>query len=257
MRARRTPAPLELGEPEVEQPDLSIRVDVDVAGLAADDYRMLLAETRHVHSDATFSDGPERTITREPTGSVVRFGYAGREEARPMTGREFMNNVVNGEVDVLEMLLRMLEDTKSDYCVIGGLAVNAYAEPVVSLDLDLVVVSARIADMIEAAESAGMKVEDFEHSINISVRGSDLRVQLQKDPRYQAFIPRAELHDVLGYQMVVACLEDVLAGKIWAFSDETRRGSKRQKDLADIMRLVETHPDLELLLPASIRAKFD
>jgi hypothetical protein len=174
-----------------------------------------------------------------------------------MTGREFLNNVANGEVDVIAVLLGMLRDTRSDYCVIGGLAVNAYAEPVVSLDLDLVVASARIDDLINAAVTAGMKVEEFEHSVNLTVTGSDLRVQLQKDPRYQGFIPRAGVRDVLGYQLVVACLDDVLAGKLWAYSDETRRGSKRQKDLADIMRLVETHPELKASLPAPILALLD
>ena len=48
-------------------------------------------------------------------------------------------------------------------------------------------------------------------------------------------------------------MEDVLQGKVWAYSDEKRRKSKRQKDLADIMRLVEANPALETSLPASIR----
>ena len=53
--------------------------------------------------------------------------------------------------------------------------------------------------------------------------------------------------------MKVAALEDVLEGKIWAYSDEERRKSKRQKDLADIMRLVETHSLLYELLPEKIK----
>jgi hypothetical protein len=102
-----------------------------------------------------------------------------------------------------------------------------------------------------------MKVEEFEHSVNLSLAGSDLRVQLQKDPRYQEFISRATVHTVLGYELSVACVEDVLAGKVWAYSDETRRGSKRQKDLADIMRLVETHPELLSLLPEAVQLLLD
>ena len=100
-----------------------------------------------------------------------------------------------------------------------------------------------------------MKVQEFEHSINFSVAGSDLRIQLQTDPRYQDFISHSEPRDVLGYEMSVASLEDVLCGKIWAYSDETRRKSKRQKDLADIMRLVETHPELKSKLPSDISAQ--
>jgi hypothetical protein len=174
-----------------------------------------------------------------------------------MTGKEFLNSIANGKVDLVELLLALLTKTKTDYCVIGGLAVNAYAEPVVSLDLDLVVVGDRIPDLAEAAATTGMKVEEFEHSVNLSLTGSDLRVQLQKDPRYQEFIFRATVQTVLGYEMSVACIEDVLAGKVWAYSDENRRGSKRQKDLADIMRLVETHPELRSLLPDAVQALLD
>jgi hypothetical protein len=53
---------------------------------------------------------------------------------------------------------------------------------------------------------------------------------------------------------MVATMEDVLKGKLWAYMDQSRRKSKRQKDLADITRLVETHPDLLKFLPDSARA---
>lgn len=174
-----------------------------------------------------------------------------------MTGKTFLNSVANGETDIVSLLLSLLEETGSAYCVIGGLGVNAYAEPVVSLDLDLVVVSDHMAGLRSVAEARGMKVEEFEHSVNLSVTGSDLRIQLQTDPRYQDFLARAEEHDVLGYTMSVAGLTDVLRGKLWAYSDETRRKSKRQKDLSDIMRLVEAHPDLKDALPSDIAAQLD
>jgi len=72
-----------------------------------------------------------------------------------MTGKTFLNSVANGETDIISILLSLLEETGSEYCVIGGLGVNAYAEPVVSLDLDLVVVSDHISDVRSAAESKG------------------------------------------------------------------------------------------------------
>jgi len=49
--------------------------------------------------------------------------------------------------------------------------------------------------------------------------------------------------------MKVASVEDVLQGKIWAYLDEQRRKSKRQKDLADIVRLIEEYSSLADLLP--------
>ena len=174
-----------------------------------------------------------------------------------MTGREFLNAVAKGEADLLQILLDILEETGAAYCVIGGLAVNAYAEPVVSLDLDLVVVAADTPRVREAALAKGFKVSEFEHSVNLSMVGSDLRIQIQTDPRYQSFLPRAATCEVLGYQMAVAALEDVLQGKIWAHSDDRRRRSKRQKDLADITRLVETHPHLKAKLPPGLRSQVD
>jgi len=179
------------------------------------------------------------------------------EEVVVVIGKTFLNSIANGETDIVRLLLSLLEESGSMYCVIGGLGVNAYAEPVVSLDLDLVVVLDHIPRIRSAAEAKGMKVEEFEHSVNLSISGSDLRIQLQTDPRYQNFLAHAELHDVLGYTMSVASLADVLTGKIWAYSDETRRKSKRQKDLADIMRLVEGHPDLKDKLPADIAAQLE
>ena len=52
--------------------------------------------------------------------------------------------------------------------------------------------------------------------------------------------------------MRVASLEDTLRGKIAAFSDPKRRPSKRQKDLADISRLIEAHPALKTNLPQAV-----
>ena len=174
-----------------------------------------------------------------------------------MIGKAFFNQVTHGQGDIVQMLLSLLEETGADYCVIGGLAVNAYAEPVVSLDLDLVVVPYTMNALCSAAESKGMKVQEFEHSVNLYATGSDLRIQLQTDLRYQDFVSRGKHLNVLGYEMKVACLEDVLRGKVWAYSDETRRKSKRQKDLSDIMRLVETHPELKNQLPPEISAQVE
>jgi len=169
-----------------------------------------------------------------------------------MTSKKFLNGVTQSQEDIVQLLLSLLEETHAAYCVIGGLAVNAYAEPVVSLDLDLVVVADRIGALREAALAKGIRVQEFEHSLNLSTVTSDLRIQVQTDPRYQEFIARAERRRVLGYEMAVAGLRDVLRGKLWAYSDETRRASKRQKDLSDIMRLAETHPELQGEIPPAI-----
>ena len=169
-----------------------------------------------------------------------------------MTKKEFLRAVSGSKEDIIQIFLDGLSTVDSDYCVIGGLAVNAYTDPVVSLDLDIVVAVTNIEAVCETVESH-FKIEHFPHSINMTSDKSDLRIQLQIDQRYQDFIPRATMHTVLGYEMNVASMEDVLQGKIWAYSDEQRRKSKRQKDLADIIRLIEDHPNLTRQLPDSIR----
>jgi len=173
-----------------------------------------------------------------------------------MTKKEFLNAVVNGKVDILQAFLDTLSASNANYCVIGGLAVNAYAEPVVSLDLDIVVSADNIETVIKAIE-AHFRIQRFAHSINLSTDKSDLRIQLQTDSRYQDFISRAANHAVLGYNMKVASVEDVLQGKIWAYLDDQRRRSKRQKDLADIFRLIEAYPSLVVMLPASIKERIE
>jgi hypothetical protein len=174
-----------------------------------------------------------------------------------MTGRDFLNHLANGKSDIIQVLLEILAETGSRYCLIGGLAVNAYVEPVVSLDLDIVAAIGDIEAICRAAGKRSLKVEEFEHSVNLTGAGSDLRIQLQTDPRYQAFLSDAEDKVVLGYPMKVASLEHVLQGKSWAYADSSRRRSKRQKDLADILRIVEAYPRLANLLPQSLREELD
>jgi hypothetical protein len=119
-----------------------------------------------------------------------------------------------------------------------------------------VVAADNIETVINAVE-AQFKVQRFAHSVNLSTDKSDLRIQLQTDSRYQEFISRAVGHTVLGYEMKVASVEDVLQGKIWAYLDEKRRKSKRQKDLADIVRLIEEYPFLAELLPESVQKRIE
>jgi len=174
-----------------------------------------------------------------------------------MTGKEFVNRLANGKSDIIQVFLDILSKTGSRYCLIGGLAVNAYVEPVVSLDLDIVAAVEDIGAICKAAKERGLKIEQFEHSVNITSSSSDLRIQLQQDPRYQKFISNAQDRPVLGYTMKVARLEDVLQGKVWAYMDKTQRKSKRQKDLADIFRIVEKYPHLEETLPQILRDELD
>lgn len=168
-----------------------------------------------------------------------------------MQAATFWRTVTMDHSDLLEHSLQVLEEAYARYCVIGDQAVNAYAEPVVSLDLDLALAAGEI-ERLGALFGPPIRMERFEHSVNLSAPDSDLRIQFQIDPRYHEFPARAKVREVLGHRLPVATLEDVLRGKVWVASDSSRRASKRQKDLADISRLLEGHPELRELVPQAI-----
>jgi hypothetical protein len=170
-----------------------------------------------------------------------------------MKGKDFLNSLAKGKTDIIQQLLGILSETGADYCLIGGLAVNAYVEPVVSLDVDIVVAVGNIEAFANAARAQKMQVEGFPHSLNLTASESDLRIQVQTDPRYQRFIATATTKEILGYKMKVASLENVLKGKVWAYMDDARRRSKRQKDLADISRIIEGYPELTENLPEMVK----
>lgn len=169
-----------------------------------------------------------------------------------MQSLAFWKAVTLDEANLLERLRALLEGSGAGYCVVDGQAVNAYAEPLVSLDLDVVVNREAIERIVALARQEGIAVERFPHSINLSHPSSDLRVQLQTDPRYDEFPRRAERRQVLGLELPVARLADVVQGKVWAAQDPTRRASKRLKDLADLARLVEAHPEVRELVPPEL-----
>jgi len=168
-----------------------------------------------------------------------------------MQALAFLKTIIVDQSNFLEKLVALLNEHKVRYCVIGGQAVNAFAEPLVSLDLDLIVGVDQI-EKVELLMKGVFKLERFPHSLNVSMAGSDLRVLIQTDPRYFDFVGRATRREVLGLSLPVAAVEDVLQGKVWAAQDAERRASKRQKDLADIARLLEAHPQLRAQVPEGI-----
>lgn len=171
-----------------------------------------------------------------------------------MQALDFWKTITVDKSNLLDRLIALFADHGVRYCVIGGQGVNAYVEPLVSLDIDLVVTVEQMNE-VESLLTHEFKVERFPHSLNVSLSGSDLRVQIQTDPRYADFVKHSAMRNVLGLDLPVASLDDVLHGKIWAAQDPTRRGSKRQKDLADIARLLEAYPHLRAQVPEEILAR--
>jgi hypothetical protein len=173
-----------------------------------------------------------------------------------MQALDFWKEITVDKANFLEQFVSLLNTHAIRYCVIGGQAVNAYVEPLVSLDLDVVVATEQV-DEVMGLMRERFVVKPFLHSLNVEMANSDLRVQIQNDGRYADFVERSEVRDVLGLALPVASLEDVIRGKVWAAQDPGRRGSKRQKDFADIARLIESYPDLRELVPNDILRRIE
>jgi hypothetical protein len=174
-----------------------------------------------------------------------------------MTLRQFYDwQTMGGGADV-SALVRSLEELQIPWCMIGGLAVNHWAsEPMATADVNLVIAAERVEDAVSSLKSAGFSEERFEWSINMK-GNSRVSIQISTEDFYRDFPSRAVPADVHGILMRVAGLEDTLQGKIAAYSDPSRRPSKRQKDLTDISRLIEAHPELASQLPPSISERLE
>jgi len=167
---------------------------------------------------------------------------------------EFWKAVTVDQANFLESLISLLAEHQIRYCVVGGQAVNAYVEPLVSLDFDLVIAAGRLEETLLIL-SGEFKIDRFSHTVNLSHPGSDLRIQIQTDDRYSEFVDRSIEKTVLGISLPVADLSDILQSKVWAAMDANRRGSKRQKDLADIGRILEAYPDLRPAVPDELLSR--
>lgn len=170
-----------------------------------------------------------------------------------MTPKRFYDWQTAGGTDDVMRLVDCLERADIAWCAIGGVAVNHWAaEPMVTQDVDFVVAAESVEPAVKRLEEAGFTSERFPWSINF--RGhSKVSIQLSTEDFYREFPSRSVPADIHGILMRVASLEDTLQGKIQAWMDKERRQSKKLKDLGDIARLVENHPQLWNLLNSDLK----
>lgn len=161
-----------------------------------------------------------------------------------MNANSFFNRVTNSTQDILSEFINLLETEKINYCVIGGIGMNAYCEPIVTLDFDCVIATEKIPAIRSLLKEKGFKVKKHPRTIEIKSQNSDLRIHIQLDKRYEEFLKNAKYRDMLGYKLKIADKSDLLKGKIWAYLDSERNKLKKDKDLLDIKRIVEKYSKL-------------
>lgn len=174
-----------------------------------------------------------------------------------MTQRQFYDwQTMGGAADV-SRLVAALEEKEISWCMIDGLAVNHWAlEPMKTADVDLVIVADKIEEAADTLRSLGFAEKRFQWSINFKGE-SKVSIQVSTEEMYLDFPKRATAANVHGILMRVASLEDTLKGKIAAYQEPERRPSKRQKDLADISRLLEAHPQIVNQIPKPIHDRLE
>jgi hypothetical protein len=173
-----------------------------------------------------------------------------------MTMRQFYDWQTAGGGGDVSLLIETLERRQIQWCMVGGLAVNHWAaEPMATADVDVVVALDRVEQAVAALTEAGFTARHFEWSVNLQGH-SQVSVQISTAEFYRDFPARAVAAEVHGIPMRVACVRDTLRGKLAAYADKQQRSSKRQKDLLDIARLIESHPHLRAEVPPEILQKF-
>lgn len=174
-----------------------------------------------------------------------------------MTLRQFYDWQTRGGAQDVSRLIAGLEEHEIPWCMIGGLAGNHWAlEPMTTADVDLVIASGKTEEAAKTLRGRGFAENRFEWSINFKGE-SKVSVQISTEEMYLDFPRRAVAATVHGMLMRVACLEDTLKGKLAAYQAPEQRASKRQKDLTDISRLLEAHPELEQSIPPTIYDKLE
>ena len=177
-----------------------------------------------------------------------------------MTEREIFDGVIMSGTSDFGLVVEILRRHRAGWCVIGGMAVNSYASPVYTADLDLVVVATDLPPVLEDLRAANWRIKEFPYSVNAQRRAgptersdSMLMVQFSKPEEMQPLVDRAVLRPVLGLDVPVAALPDLVQAKLAAWAEPRRRRLKQAKDALDLRRLAVAFPDVvDPLLPEEL-----
>src|SRR5712675_1371898 len=98
------------------------------------------------------------------------FPQANQLALQKMTASEVFESVTGSGSSDFALLVTIL-NAHGSWCLIGGLAVNCYVEPVYTLDADIVVISSELRAIQKELIASGFSVEEFPHSLNANMMG--------------------------------------------------------------------------------------
>ncbi|HEV8588411.1 MAG TPA: hypothetical protein VGQ72_06020 [Pyrinomonadaceae bacterium] len=88
-----------------------------------------------------------------------------------MTATEIFESVTNGGSSDFTLLVEILY-RHGRWCLVGGLAVNCYVEPVFTVDADIVVAASELSAIQAELIARGFDVTEHEHSVNAQMRAA-------------------------------------------------------------------------------------
>lgn len=158
------------------------------------------------------------------------------------------------ELQTLRDITARLEAANIHYMMTGSMALNCYAQPRMTRDIDLVVVfflrdASRIADVLgdqyyvspEAAREAVLHQTSFNAIHQSTLTKVDFMVRKQEEFRHHEFDRRIRLR-VEDFEVWVVSKEDLILSKLfWA------RDSLSQRQFADVENLIASGCDMEYL----------
>ncbi|HWB03133.1 MAG TPA: nucleotidyl transferase AbiEii/AbiGii toxin family protein [Verrucomicrobiales bacterium] len=161
---------------------------------------------------------------------------------------------MSSELETLQDISMRLEEAGMDYMLTGSLALNCYAQPRMTRDIDLVVAfylkdAARIATILgedyyvspEGAREAVLHQSSFNAIHQRTLMKVDFMVRKHTEYRQHEFT-RRERRRIADFEVWVVSKEDLILSKLdWA------RESLSDRQLSDVENLIATGCDMEYL----------
>jgi hypothetical protein len=190
---------------------------------------------------------------RAPTAAELRERLAVGDALDDLWGETMGLPERDSKEKPLRLVTEILEREGVPYALIGGVAVQLHTEEArTTLDIDLAV--PRYADVPrEALLGAGfVHTGRHEHSDNWRAPGPEpmrLRTAVQfsaEDVGIADAVERAKVVELDGgLRLRLATVGDLIVLKLAAAEEPSRRPSKREHDVADVLALLEEHPEVE------------
>jgi hypothetical protein len=158
------------------------------------------------------------------------------------------------ELDLLLDVTRRLEEAGLEYMLTGSMALNHYAQPRMTRDIDIVIALVlRDLEILprvfgsdfyfseEAARGAVLSQSSFNVIHNDSLIKVDFMIRKREDYRLVEFERRQRI-EVMGQSLWIVSKEDLILSKLdWA------RNSQSQRQLSDVENLLATGADKNYL----------